>query len=215
MSDALCSLEMMRYSEDPLLKVMQLPPIPPCSLIADAASRCPCRARWKASTWFLLDWSYWCHQEICSEKTIQRQTVHYFPAGYINISPKWSCLWQGQFWNGISRFISCGFRKFSSACFVLCRCLIFWTEHVPSSHIQYVCLFVIICIMHIMIIVSLISIIDMQCLCWICMRMSEPNQETGFLLAGFQCMMKAGTNARGRDSIRRPPANFDCTISVG
>ncbi len=41
-------------------------------------------------------------------------------------------------------------------------------------------LFVIISIMQIMVITSLIHIIVMQCVCLICMRMSEPNQETGF-----------------------------------
>ncbi len=76
---------------------------------------------------------------------------------------------------------------------------------------------VIISIMQIMVITSLIHIIVMQCVCLICMnlKMSEPNQETGFRWAGFQCMMKAGTSVRARDLIRHQPANFDCTISVG
>ncbi len=41
-------------------------------------------------------------------------------------------------------------------------------------------LFVILSIMQIMVILSLIHIIVIQCVCLICMRMSEPNQETGF-----------------------------------
>ncbi len=80
------------------------------------------------------------------------------------------------------------------------------------SHHPIYSMFVLIVI--IMVIISLIHII-LQCVCSICMRMSDANQETGFRSAGFQCMMKAGTSARPRGSIRRPPANIDCTISVG
>jgi hypothetical protein len=42
MSDAQCSLEMMRCSNNLLLKMMQQAPLPPCSIIAEAASRCRC-----------------------------------------------------------------------------------------------------------------------------------------------------------------------------
>ena len=80
------------------------------------------------------------------------------------------------------------------------------------SHHPIYSMFVFIVI--IMVIISLIHII-LQCVCSICMRMSDANQETGFRSAGFQCMMKAGTNVRPRGSIPLPPANIDCTISVG
>ncbi len=73
----------------------------------------------------------------------------------------------------------------------------------------------IISIMQIIVITLLIHIIVMQCVCLICIKMSGRYQETGFRWAGFQCMMKAGTSVRARDSIRHQPAKFDCTISVG
>ncbi len=191
---------------------MHQAPHPPSPLIADAASRCRCRARWKASAWFLLDWSIWCHQEICSKKAIQRQTVHYFPA--------WLPLVQEYF----TRMIA-----------PLTRSILEWY----FMQIQQTHCIPIICISDTIIIIKqnkrtvygmmghalsrkwgiCIKQSKQRRTSWIhkiwTLRMSEPNQETGFRLAGFKCMMKAGTNGQSRDSIRRPPANFDCTISVG